>query len=1015
MTRVLRTALRCLAVASACAAAAHARDPRIDDALRREDVRRAEQLAREGLAANGGEDAEALDAVDALVDVLLDADRPDAPELDGLLRRETALALRLGGGDSPVHARASLRQAQLQLARRDYPAFARSLDAAVAASGCDESRDDATCAEIDLLGGLSLFYVQRQPARGAARVQARLERLRADASADPRLVSRALRLHARLQFDSQHLDTALPAMQAWEAHARATFGERSAHRSDALTWLGFTLRESGRYAEGIEALREGAAIAATLDPYRQRLHVDALIALAQNLDIIGDRDQARAEFERALAIEERKPTANGYLLGLLYSSLGTLHGNAGEAAAAYGYITRAVPVYERVFGTGSPRTMLMRGRLAATLIALGRYDEAAPIYDGLIAAIERDPQAQAGASMLVPYRDFATMRLWQHRYADAERLLRRYLALLGEGTDFREVNPRGATAELAAALWGQGRHAEAFAEAERAHRIVARTHRNAIDQLSEREMLSFDRRQPDTDGLAVAIAAAGGDRTLAERAWNLQIESSGRVTRTVAARLARSHARDGDAALWSAWREAQAALATARVRASRDPGAAAIAAVDRAQERADAIERRIARAGDPSLATLQADLAAVRAALPEDALLVRFLEITDYAPDRLQRPAADAGARLYALAARRGGAVRIVDLGALPPLRAAIDDWHRLAADTRGDTAATDAAAKALRRALYDPLSDAADRRWFVVPSAALTRLNLAALVDERGNPLLDAGPAFHLLNHERELLLPAPSAAAPNVLLAGAAQHGDPAPATAMRATCPTLDAHLAESLPGARREIAALRGIAAQRSDRVRLLEGTAATESAVRAAMPGQSIVHLATHAFAYADGCSDAGANRRAIGLDVPASADVRERIADLAALAFLPQSGAGEASDGLLTAEEIATLDLSGTDWVVLSACETALGSERGGEGVFGLRRAFRLAGARTVVMSVWKVEDEATAEFMQALYRARLVEGLDTPAAMRSAMQATREARRARGQSTHPLYWAGFVAAGGWR
>src|SRR6185436_5304706 len=101
------------------------------------------------------------------------------------------------------------------------------------------------------------------------------------------------------------------------------------------------------------------------------------------------------------------------------------------------------------------------------------------------------------------------------------------------------------------------------------------------------------------------------------------------------------------------------------------------------------------------------------------------------------------------------------------------------------------------------------------------------------------------------------------------------------------------------------------------------------------------------------------------------------------LSGLALAGAGRrtartAQDGILTAEEIAALNLRGTDWAVLSACDTGIGEIRAGEGVFGLRRAFQIAGARTVIMSLWAVEDAATASWMRALYQARLQRKLDT-------------------------------------
>ena len=120
-------------------------------------------------------------------------------------------------------------------------------------------------------------------------------------------------------------------------------------------------------------------------------------------------------------------------------------------------------------------------------------------------------------------------------------------------------------------------------------------------------------------------------------------------------------------------------------------------------------------------------------------------------------------------------------------------------------------------------------------------------------------------------------------------------------------------------------------------------------------------------------------------------------------------------DGILTAEEISAMNLHGVEWAVLSACDTGVGVVKAGEGVFGLRRAFQVAGVRTIIMSLWAVEDQAARRWMTALYEGRYLKGLDTAQAVHQANARILSERRAKGQSTHPFYWAGFVAAGDWR
>jgi CHAT domain-containing protein len=119
---------------------------------------------------------------------------------------------------------------------------------------------------------------------------------------------------------------------------------------------------------------------------------------------------------------------------------------------------------------------------------------------------------------------------------------------------------------------------------------------------------------------------------------------------------------------------------------------------------------------------------------------------------------------------------------------------------------------------------------------------------------------------------------------------------------------------------------------------------------------------------------------------------------------------GQSIDGFLRLNEIYNLNLP-ADLVVLSACETGLGKQIQGEGLIGLTRGFMYAGAQRVVSSLWKVDDEATAELMGRFYERMLKEGERVPAALRHAQLEMSQQNRWRGA----YFWAGFQLAGEWK
>ena len=173
----------------------------------------------------------------------------------------------------------------------------------------------------------------------------------------------------------------------------------------------------------------------------------------------------------------------------------------------------------------------------------------------------------------------------------------------------------------------------------------------------------------------------------------------------------------------------------------------------------------------------------------------------------------------------------------------------------------------------------------------------------------------------------------------------------------------------------------------------------------------LLHIATHGYFMGDLPDNKDAS--AFGLHVPnAAANPLLRSGLLLAGAEnslrrqrLQQADDGQQEDGILTAYEAINLNLTGTELVVLSACETGLGEIRNGEGVYGLQRAFLVAGAEGVLMSLWKVDDQSTAKMMQLFYE-RWLAGEDKTTALREAQLAMMNENR------DPYHWGAFILIG---
>ena len=204
---------------------------------------------------------------------------------------------------------------------------------------------------------------------------------------------------------------------------------------------------------------------------------------------------------------------------------------------------------------------------------------------------------------------------------------------------------------------------------------------------------------------------------------------------------------------------------------------------------------------------------------------------------------------------------------------------------------------------------------------------------------------------------------------------------------------------LPGTQKEVETISKIAEKSKWKVTLKLEEQASEEELKK-VQGVRIVHIATHGFFLETKKTDSEKEK---SYENPLM-----RSGLLLANCELSINGqsTGSKENGILTAKEAMELDLRGTDLVVLSACETGLGEIQSGEGVFGLQRAFQEAGAGSVIMSLWQVDDAATQELMSLFYENYLVKNQSKRLAFKNAQQALRL------QYPEPIFWGAFVMVG---
>ncbi len=620
-------------------------------------------------------------------------------------------------------------------------------------------------------------------------------------------------------------------------------------------------------------------------------------------------------------------------------------------------------------------------------------------------------------------------------YGQAEPFLQRALAIFEKTLGPANINTATILDNLTVLFWAQGRWSEAKDVLRRSMQINESNAQVILALGDESRKRAYMETRTQHSTVTFSLAARGKVADVDSLGLQVVLQRKGRVLDVLAdtySSVKRSLSAQ-DRQRFDQWRETNARYAALILRGpAAMPAENYRALLDELKNTIEALEVQLSqRSAAFRTQTETVTMERVQQAIPADAVLIEWFRYRPFNPKPKGPEKRWWGtARYVAYVLKRDAQPVAVDLGEAAPIERTLTDL--LVALRDPDNTLVGKLAHELDLQLIQPLRPhlGEAREIFLSPDGMLNLLPFGALVDEGQRYLAERWQLTYLTSGRDLLRLSSalPSRQTPIVIADpdfGLLDKTAAAPASEnRRSTDRAAGAMKFDPLPGTAAEAQALKGILKLKDEQV--LMKSQATEAALKQ-VTGPRILHIATHGFFLEDQRLDLESQAghlqgqdglqgdRGVALSGPhlpgqeglqAPKGENPLLRSGLALAGANRLRSGE-DDGVLTALEVAGLDLAGTELAVLSACETAVGAVQNGEGVYGLRRALVLAGVRTQIASLWKVDDAATKDLMIDYYR-RLQAGAGRSQALREAqLTMIKNPTRA-----HPYYWASFIAIG---
>jgi tetratricopeptide (TPR) repeat protein len=824
--------------------------------------------------------------------------------------------------------------------------------------------------------------------------------------------------------------------------------------ANSLNNLGKLYKDEGRYAEAEPLYQRALAIREKALGPEHRAVASSLDNLAVLYDQQGRYAEAEPLYQRALAIREKALGPEHPDVAIALNNLGELYRQQGRYGEAEAPLKRALAILEKRLGPDHPSVATALNNLATLYGDQARYGEAVPLLKRVLNIYEKalGPEHPHVATAL---NNLGEDYFHQGRYADAEPMLRRALVIREKALGPQRPLEGLALMNLAALLYAEAKPAQAEPWFDQAFETLAKQFQYYFTFMSEKERLAFlatvQYRIPEYFSFCLTYREKFPELT--GKLYDTVLWEKGFIAQSAAALQAKVQSSGDFEALRLLNRLTEKKSELARLVSPTTADEPATPANERKQaERVTQIAELAQEAND-----LERELVKRSGTLAEEQRLARVT--WQQVRDALGKDEAAVEVVSFPFYDAKGGpsptefvALVITPESTEPKMvllaestdaaGAAMHDYRLLVSGAGRTPALGSRFYEAFWRPLEGALGNAA--RVYFAADGVLNEVSLGVVPRGDGKLLMEAYD-LHIVSSTKDLLRTVHSSAGNDALLVGdpqfllsveqhraavaqqraqigkpeAVMQAAPAPSASLAADTAAKRGECDPSppqggvlcpLPGTALEVQSIAALLREKNWQVVIDQQVNALEEAVKATQHPR-VLHLSTHGFFLAD----ADPRRRPDPFAQAASTQDPMLSSGLffagADRVLGGEPPLADADNGVLTAYEAATLNLQGTELVVLSACETGLGRTEAGEGVFGLRRALQEGGAESVLMSMWSVPDRETQELMTLFYR-NWLSGMTKHEAFRNAQLSERETVKNRYGKDLPFYWGAFVLVG---